>query len=329
MTRAILASETFSLGQYSDSPEEFPELAARNLSRVCFVFPRYFERDVKAGRGGRVAMLTDATNILAGNIAQTAAGELFGTLSVVADIRSTEARALAPSSLAGRVALPIARQSRSWFNPNLNNNYADYLGVGILIIPVQLASLLIACCSGSREFEKSALDELTVLAPGPIKLVLGKCFLYTAVVWPGCMLTLHLPNWWLAVPFRGSQFLVALMVACFSALLATVAFGLSALIRDPIQTSLVSAVLTLPNFLLCGYTWPNYAVPPGLRFLSYAFPMYQFSFAFRKVVLMGAGWRDCMFEIEIWLAWCVVAALLAFMGARRILRESRREGVQA
>jgi ABC-2 type transport system permease protein len=329
LTRALLANEAFSLGQYAGSPDEFPGLAAQNLSHICFVFPRNLERALKAGRGARVAVMTDATNILSGNIAQTASNEVFATFSVAADIKRTEARGLAPAPWAGRVALPLSSQFRSWFNPNFNNNYADYLCLGALIVPVQLASLLIACRSGAREFDKPARDEIATLAPHPLCLVLGKSIVYTALVWPGCLLTLHIPHWWLGVPMHGSEALVAWMVACFSAMLTTLAFGLSALTRMPLMASLLSAVLTLPNFLLCGYTWPNFAIPPGLHFLSYAFPMYQFAFAFRKVALMGAGWKDCGLEIQLWLAWSAVAFLLALLGAHMILRASRRSGAAA
>jgi ABC-2 type transport system permease protein len=326
LTRAVLANEAFSLGQYADSADEFPELAARNLSRICFVFPRRLERDVKSGRGGRVAVLTDATNMLSGNIAQTEAKRVLGTFSVYADVMGTEARAQAPAPWALRTAVPVSSSFRSYFNANFNSNYANYICVGALIVPLQLASLLVACHAGAWEFTPGARPGLAAIAPSPLALILGKCFVYTTLVFPGCLIMLHFPQWFLDAPMLGSELLVAVLVVCFSFALVTFSFGISALIGQPLLTTLIGAILTLPNFLLCGYTWPNYAIAPGVHFLSYAFPMYHFAFAFRKVVLMGATVRDCTLEIGIWLMWCVLAALASWFGARRILRgDSRTE----
>ncbi|MCX6624689.1 MAG: hypothetical protein NTY38_27230, partial [Acidobacteria bacterium] len=73
ITRAVLAAEPFVLGQYSDSPAGFPRLAAEGRSHICFVFPRHFERDIKAGKSAEVAVLVDATNLITGNVAATTA----------------------------------------------------------------------------------------------------------------------------------------------------------------------------------------------------------------------------------------------------------------
>ncbi len=144
LTRAVLATEPFVLGQYADSPDEFRRLAAEGRSQICFVFPRHFERDIKAGRGGAVAVLVDGTNVLATNAAVTGATTVLGTYSIGVDIQALQKRGTGSIGQARRIAMPIMQETRTWFNPALNSNYANFMVLGFLAIPIQLASLSVA-----------------------------------------------------------------------------------------------------------------------------------------------------------------------------------------
>jgi hypothetical protein len=83
----------------------------------------------------------------------------------------------------------------------------------------------------------------------------------------------------------------------------------------------------MPNFLLSGFTWPIFAMPLSLQILAYALPMYPFVFSLRKITLMNAAPGDLLAEIGLMAAWAVAAAVLARLGAARILKSEVYEEV--
>jgi ABC-2 type transport system permease protein len=328
IVRGLLAAEPFKLAQYMNSASDCPDVAQRNLSHICLVIPRYLERNVKSGRAARVALLVDSTNMLAGNVALTAASEVLTTYSVGVSIRKNEALGVAPPPWSARASQPVLLRQLHWFSPGLNSNYVNFMVLGLSLVPIQLAPLLALCRSGAREFESPGARS-PIRTRNPVLIVAGKCLPYISILWPASLVSIHLPHWWFGVPMVGSAWRLALVTLCFISMLITLSFALSTLTRDPVFTSELGALLTLPNFLLSGFTWPNFAMPVGIRPFSYAFPMHHFGFIVRKIALMGASWSDCTHEIGIWLAWMVVSLGLALVGARAIGRVAGLNGARA
>ena len=290
LIRSLLATEPFVLGQYAESPEQFRRLSAEGRAHIGFVFPRNFERDVKAGRSAKVAVLVDSSNVLAANVAATAAGTVLATYSIGAEIQSLERRGMAPS-IATRTAVPVIHETRSLFNPAFNSNYANFMVLGLIAVPIQLVSLLAASQAGAREFGGGSA-ELRGLSSNLFITVAAKSAAYVAILWPVCWLAMHLPQWWLGFPARGSEWLVAALTLWFVTNMVMLGIAISTFSKDALLASEVCAVITMPNFLVSGFTWPVFAMPAGLAAAAYLLPMNPFVFAVRKITLMGAGAND-------------------------------------
>jgi ABC-2 type transport system permease protein len=95
--------------------------------------------------------------------------------------------------------------------------------------------------------------------------------------------------------------------------LVLLGFAISNLTKDTILASEVCALITMPNFLVSGYTWPVFAMPGPLKILAYALPMNPLVFALRKISLMGAAVTDLGFELALLGSWSVAASVLAFV----------------
>lgn len=319
VTRSLLATEPFVPGQYADSAEEFRRLAAEGRSHICFVFPRNFERDLKAGRGAQVAVLVDSSNLLAANIAGTAANTVLATYSAAADIRSLERRGMGRSQ-ATRTALPVIQETRSLFNPAFNSNYANFMVLGLIAIPIQLVSLLAVCRAGAREFGGGSA-ELLGISRSPFVIAAAKSTAYVVILWPVCWLAGHLPVWWLGMPVRGSEWLLAALTLWFVANMVMLGVAISIFSKDALLATEICAVITMPNFLLSGVTWPTFAMPKGLAAAAYVLPMNPYAFALRKIVLMGAEVGDLTRELLLLAGWSVMAGILALAGAYMLRRD--------
>jgi ABC-2 type transport system permease protein len=290
ITSALLATEPFILRGYADSPDAFETAAAEGESHTCFVFPLGFERAVRSGKGSEVAVLVDASNLIAGNIAGTAAASVLGSYSIGVDIRKMQLRGVS-SERARRTALPVSMQARTLYNPAMNGNYASFLVIGMLGVAIQLSAML-ATARICEERVPCPAIRLGVIA-----------VMISAGAWLSIRLTLA--N--LDLPMRGAEWLLALVVFWFVGNMVAFTSGVSLLMKDPVYASEAVALLTMPNFLLSGYTWPIFAMPGALKVLAYALPMNPLIFSLRKISMMGAGASDLALEFILLSCWSAAA----------------------
>lgn len=317
ITSAVVNSEPFTFGGYADSADSFEELAAAGEAQACFVFPPHFERDLKSGKAASVEVLVDSSNLITGNVAVTAAGSILSTFSVAADMKKIRLHGTGSQTLAKRAAAPIGLQTRTLFNPAFNTNYANFLVLGFLGVAVQLAPLLAASRAGAGELAAIPGD-LPVKARRPIVPAMAKCCSYAAVIWPLTWLTVRFAMSVFNLPMRGSEWLLAAGTLWFVFNLAALGFAISCFAKEALFATEVCALLTMPNFLLSGFSWPVFAMPDALKWAAYLLPMNPFVFLLRKVALMGAGPADLSFEFALLAAWTAVAGTLAVIGASRI-----------
>ena len=299
ITSALLSAEPFVLGQYAESVQDFRGFAEEGTSSICIVFPAGFERNVKSGKDTEVAILVNAENLIAANVGGATAASVIGAYSIAVDMMKMQIRGV-PAGRARSASLPVSMQSRNLFNPALNANYANFLVLGMLGIAIQLSALL--ATARMNEYRKPRpILHLTLMS-----LVLG------SVSWAAVRLTMarfDLPN-------RGREWLLATVILWFVSNLVVLGFAISNLVKDAVFASEVCALITMPNFLASGYTWPVFAMPGPLKILAYALPMNPLIFAMRKISLMGAGATDLGFELALLGSWSAAASALAFVSVR-------------
>jgi ABC-2 type transport system permease protein len=325
MARALLASETFKSAGDINSTDEFPRLVAEDRAYTCFVFPYGMERDLKAGRGGHVEVLVDQSNFLAGSVELTSATAVLTSFSVVADAQIIEAMDGVKQSQALRRAMPINVGARMLFNPGFTSNYLNYIPVGAATISLQLAALLIGIRSGSSEFQERSFQPLSAVKASPIALVSGKVVSYLLPLLPVYLITLLIPPVLFGAPFVRTGLSFWVILVWFPAALITFGYGVSALTGDALLSTEVCALLTLPNFLVTGYTWPMFASPKAMLLFTYGMPLYPFAFAMKKITILGGTLADCGNQIWCLTGWSLIAILFAWAGTRRILNH-RPEG---
>jgi ABC-2 type transport system permease protein len=317
LTRAVVANETFILTGYSGSADEFPALAAEGRASVCFVFRRNLERDLINGKRAKIEVFVDNSNYLVGSVATANSTGVFATYSMGTEVLLMEAlHGIArPSAL--RSAMPIGMRQRMLFNPAFNSNYLNFMVAAFSFVPVQLAALLVAIRSGSSEFaERDSLPLPSTASSGAI--VAGKSLAHLCVILPVIVATLLIPHWFLGAPFQAFSLSFWTVLLWFVVIMVTLSFGLSSLTRDAVFATELCAILTLPNFLLSGVTWPVFAMPKLIWPLAYALPMNSFAFAIRKITVMGGSLVDCGKQLSVMAAWSLVAVVMAWKGARKI-----------
>ncbi|MDR3707727.1 MAG: ABC transporter permease [Capsulimonadaceae bacterium] len=320
ITTAILASETFTLGQYAASTNEFRSLAVADKSHVCFTFAPNFERDLLAGRPVKVAVWVDATNIAIANVAINAASDLIGTFSAGMDIRRS--RMQGNGAADADIAKPVDDEYRIQYNPALNGNYANFMIASFVCVAIQLLTVLLAAESISSEIERGDVDELRSISAKPWPVIIGKALVYLCLMLPTSLASLVLPTYLGDVPFRGDPLIVALTTTWFIVIVAVAGIGMSAWCRQSMLAVQMLAIIVMPSYLLSGFTWPTTSMPFAVQALSNVEPISHYLMIYRRITMMAGSWADIHIELLALSAWTIVAAAFAYAKVNKVLGET-------
>ena len=294
-------------------------MVAEDRAHICFVFPRGLEKDLLARRPAKVEVLVDNSNYLAGKTELNSATTVLTTYSVGMEIRIAEAMYGVSQKSAAPIAQPYDVSARMAFNPPLNYNYLNFMVQGLVYISIQLSALFLVIRSGAAEFAGHRGMELKRITRNVWTLLAGKLLPYIVIAIPLAGFLLFIPHLFFGVPFRWASLSLWFVLVWYMLMLVTLGFGFSCQAKDPIWATELCASVTMPNFLLSGYTWPIMAMPKIVMPFAYLMPMGPAALMMRKISLIGGGLADCGVQIAALALWSLFALFLAWRGAWQIL----------
>jgi len=127
------------------------------------------------------------------------------------------------------------------------------------------------------------------------------------------------------VPVQGSIWAFGALLSMF--IIAIVALGIlaSAALRDELFATEALMLVSLPSFLLSGFTWPQFAMVKGILILSQILPLTHFLMPLRSVLTQGAGLGAIRGELY-WL-WGLASGsyVLAYFVIRHYMQRAWRD----
>jgi ABC-2 type transport system permease protein len=288
----VIADPTPEAGSFTASLTNSPLFAARTARDR-----RNFEADLVAGR-------IDGIVVLAADFSARAARGDRAPIQVIVDGSDPNKATLVRNYLQGvwanwliqeaiargeRMAVPIAVETRVWFNPEISSHH--YLVPGSIAIILMLIGALLTALVVAREWERGTMEALLATPVGIAELLAGKLIPYFVLG----MLTMALATgtalFLFGVPFRGSFAVLALMSAVFLSTALAQGLLISTLARNQLvaaQSTLISAFL--PSFFLSGFVFEIAGMPLPLRIISYAVPARYFVTGLQTLFLAGDVW---------------------------------------
>jgi ABC-2 type transport system permease protein len=241
-------------------------------------------------RPPEVQALIDGSDASVATVAQSYIGQIAGRFGARVSSGRTET--------AG-----VELRARAWYNPSLETrlfNVPAIMGTLLLMTNLMLTSICLV-----RKREIGTLDQLLVSPISPAETMIGKLIpvlavgLFHLVIFVGLAL-LHF-----GVPFRGAATTLALAAILF--LLAALGIGLliSAVSKTQQEAFMLMVLTMLPAIILSGLPSPVEAIPPALRWLTYANPIRYFLEILRGLFLKGSGLA------ELWPQFLAVTATVA------------------
>ena len=310
--RTLTGSGYFQKVAIVDSDDEIQRLVDSGLASVAVKIPPGFERGLRSVEPSPVRIVVDGSD-------NNTAGITISYINLILQEYSTEKLfdGFARRGLsAERVGLPLALETRIWYNPELVSE--NFLVPGLIGLVMVVGTTVLTTLSIVREKERGTIEMLMVSPISRIELIVGKIFPYFLISFINILILVFLGRVLFGVPFRGDIVLFLALSVVF--LLTSLGFGIFiSTLADSQQAAWTICMLTtvLPSLLLSGFIFPIENMPWGIRMFSYLVPVRYFIVILRGIIMKGVGAESLAPQI---VALSVFAIVMIVISSARVAR---------
>jgi ABC-2 type transport system permease protein len=300
------ASEYFHVVKTVDNYASLIQALDAGACRLAVVIPVNFSEQLHTGGPVSVQALLDATDNNTANVAISYSEAVVQAYNQRMQLEWLQRH--------GQTALqlPLAVETRTWFNEDLESTANIVPGVVAIIMAVIgsfLTSLTIA-----REWERGTMEQLVSTPVTPLELMIGKLVPYFLIGLFDTALCAGLAIWWFEVPFRGQWSVFALSCTLFLIVVLALGYVVSVVAKSQLAASQAALIATfLPAFLLSGFIYPIDQMPAVIQVITHIIPARYFMTIIRDVFLKGTPLPLLMDDL---FALAIFAALLAIIATR-------------
>jgi ABC-2 type transport system permease protein len=307
------ASAYFAIARNVRTYPELVDAIDRSDCKIAIVIPPDFSERLNDTGHSSVQAILDATDDNTANIA------LGYALAVVSSYSSEVAvDALSRSGRTLQQVLPMAVQSRVWFNEDLESR--NFIIPGVVAVIMALVGAQLTSLTISREWERGTMELLISTPVKPSELMIGKLAPYLAIGWIDAAFCLIIAALWFQVPFRGTIFTLFITTTLFLVVVLGIGYLLSVLIRSQIGASQIALLVTmLPTTLLSGYVFPIDQMPKVVQDITYLVYARYYVTIVKSIFLKGSDIPALMTPILFLLVYAVAVMMLAARAFRKRL----------
>ncbi|HOU54676.1 MAG TPA: ABC transporter permease [Myxococcota bacterium] len=298
------------VGRPATAEEGFHRILQGDAEAVVWI-PPDLATDVKQGRQGHVKVWVNAGNMLTYSVAYAAISNVMQHLTEDLDVRYFVEKGIPRDAATNRV-MPILRDDRILFRPDLS--YGSYLVPGVMMVVLQQLILvaLAFSCGMAREFHLTWPGTEAATAWGKVfgqfpVYMLGAAFL-ALFLFPLC-------GWPDARPGALLVVMTAFLVA-----MVPVAVLVAGPARDRYYAFLMLMLLSSPIFMASGYAWPMNHLPTYIQVLTLAIPLRPALSAMQLVSVKGCSLGEVAPQLlhlgALAVGWTLVTLVFQWLAAR-------------
>ena len=193
------------------------------------------------------------------------------------------------------------------YNPQMKSAYnfvPAIMGMLLMLVCAMMTSISIV-----REKERGTMEVLLVSPTRPMMVIIAKAVPYLVLAFCILIIILLMARFVLGVPLVGSLFWIFAISTVYILLALSLGLLVSNIAKTQLAALLMSAmVLLMPIVMLSGMIFPVESMPRILQWVSAIIPTRYYISAMRKLMIMGVGVREVLFELTVLLG--MLAALL-------------------
>lgn len=270
----VADNDIFIVAEYASSNKQVEESISHGKTLAALIIPENFYADMQSGKGPKVEVLYDGTQMSVASSAKAAMSEILVTVKAGYMKQIYQGKLSAVESDAMKQIQPIGATYRTLFNPA--KNYRNFLLPGMLAALMQVGFGIIGLERAKEErcgFFRSTAKILGWGLASAVSLVI--CL---GIQWA-----------FFALPYRGSLSAGALMTVFFAVSMTGFGFVMGRIIPDKVFATQLTCVLILPTSILGGYTFPVMAMPEPLQKLSVIWPLTYYGDGIRSLCMKDIG----------------------------------------
>jgi ABC-2 type transport system permease protein len=306
---------------YLSSEDELDKFFLQHDELGVFYIPKGFTRDIYRNKSTRLAVYTNSSNIVYGNILFREAAVIAGTISAGITITRLEHAGIDHQTTMGLI-MPVNTHTKIMFNPWFN--YLYYLVPGLMTVLLQMFIFFVATKAFNTEINNGTFKELMRVANNsPLQMLLGKGLAYTAYGM-GVIMLIAVVYIAFGIPFMQREVELIVLFTLFTVVNIFLGFMLSTTIDDELVSLDVAFFYNSPAFVFSGFTFPLFGMPFFNSMYGQFIPYTHFLHAFFKLYQMGAPFHYVLPDLRMLSIFLIVGFVTSYVALKLRLREEKK-----
>lgn len=202
-----------------------------------------------------------------------------------------------------------------WYNPTLS--YVTFLFMSIVIMILHQIGLLGIGMTITREKERNSWIQYLCTAVPQWKIFVGKALPYFIVNFFNYSLLLWVSARFVNVKIGGSLAVILLLGLLFNVIIVSLGFVISLYAPNSLQLTRYVMLLSVPLFVISGYTWPSTHIPAFMNGLGKLMPYTWMVQGFRLATVKDLGLAYLGPTMLVMSTMAVVTTCLALTFSKR------------
>jgi len=291
------------------SASEARKLLKRGTVNYVLTIPPRFTHDLIRGRHPHILLEADAS--------------VVGTLGAIPQAVERLRYTAFENKLKGTLSYLVPKEAP--FNVDVHALYNAQLASTFAVIPGVIGMILMIslCFVGGlsivEEKRDGNIELLLNTSMKPIEILIGKFLGFLVIGYAQLVIVLLLAALLFHVPVKGG--VLKLLLASGPYIVANLMLGLAAstISKTPLEASKYVTFFFLPSFLLSGYIFPFYGIPPWAQVIGDSLPITHYIRIASGIMLKGNTWLEILPELWPIVIFSIAATLLALVGFKKIL----------
>jgi ABC-2 type transport system permease protein len=280
LLKRFQSNEYFHVARVVDSYAAVTRALDDGSAKMGIVIPWNFSQQLSRGGSVQVQALIDATDDNSANVLTGYAQAVVQGYSSQVQLNwlQSHGQSIQPA--------PIAVETRTWYNENLESS--SFIIPGVLALVMSVIGAFLTSLTIAREWERGSMEQLISTPVTAMEIMLGKLIPYFVLgMFDVAVCALIAINWF-HVPFRGSYWTLALSSALFMIVVLALGFLISVLAKNQFAASQIALLITfLPAFLLSGFLFSIDQMPMVLQWVTRILPARYYVSVLKKIFLKG------------------------------------------
>ncbi|NLC07369.1 MAG: ABC transporter permease [Syntrophomonadaceae bacterium] len=282
--------------------------------RAGIIIPEDFSQQIAEHRQAEIKVVYDASNLIWGYNIRKNALEVINqysaqyTAGYLAGLGLTQPEIL-------KVLNAVSCTSEIWFNPTYN--YNNFLLMGLVMMIIHQLGLLSISLTVTREKERRSWLQYLSSPVSRSAIFWGKSLPYMIINFFNYALLLWLTVEFFTVKIEGSIVILIILGLLYSLIITAAGFCISVLAPNSLQATRYLMLLSVPFFMVAGYTWPDTHMPTFLNDLADLLPSTWMTNGFRQLTLKNLGWMELKPTLLTLMVMAAAAVSLAWRLAKQ------------